>query len=123
MNSFSGGFGWANFDLGVIALPRRNLSSTQRASAKRSPVSSKTTDDLDSSDGKLVEKCDVSLMIPPTEIVLTCLCVLVAVSIGRSALVLIYVYCVHKEAPVALLFPAWEGPGGLSVSTCVCVGV
>ena len=121
MNSFSGGFSWANFDLGVIALPRRNLSSTQRASAKRSRVTSTTTDNLGSSDGKLVDKCDVSLMTPPTEIVLTCLCILVAVSISRSALVLFYVYCVHKEAPAALLFPAWEGPGGLCLHVSLLV--
>lgn len=121
MNSFSGGFSWANFDLGVIALPRRNLSSTQRASAKRSRVTSTTTDNFGSSDGKLVDKCDVSLMTPPMEIVLTCLCVLVAVSISRSALVLFYVYCVHKEAPAALLFPAWEGPGGLCLHVSVLV--
>jgi len=119
MKAYSSGFSWANFDLGVITIPAKDY---RRKQAKGSPGSKPSAgeQDLDESSDRSSGSCDVSLVLPPAEIVINCLCILLAVSAGRQLLVSILVNCVHKDAPATLFFPAWEGPGGVRVCMCAC---
>ena len=124
MKAFSNGLSWANFDLGVITLPAKDLRRKQaKTPGSSGSKSSAGEQDLDESLVGSSVSCELSLVLPPVEIVMNCLCILLAVSAGRQLLAFILVNFFHKETPATLLFPAWEGPGGVRVCMCTCACV
>ena len=113
MSSFSKGFGWANFDLG-LTLPRSNTSTntTSRRASKPKPKGGTTDEDAAS--------CSTEDLLPPIEILITCLFVIVGVSVSRQLLVFILKHFLHKDQPPTLFFGVWEGPVLLAQYLAVC---
>jgi hypothetical protein len=121
MSSFSEGFAWANFDLG-LTLPGRNESAQVQADRRRrdpyrrSKSGGKQQDAAFSdSAGKSSHvqedgngSCEASQILPPVEILLTCGGVLLIVTAARQLLALVFTRYLQKEQPPTLLFPAWE---------------
>jgi hypothetical protein len=118
MSSFSKGFGWANFDLG-LTLPGRNTSTTTTSRRSSKPRPKDGTTDIDLGD-EVASSCSTEELLPPIEILITCLCVIVSVSVSRQLLVFILMHFLHKDQPPSLFFGVWEGPVLLAQYLAVC---
>ena len=128
MSTFSQGFGWANFDVG-LTLPGRNTPATNTTAGRRRHERSRRTSKskTESNTGTETDlgiendaSCSSEDLLPPTEILITCLCVLVGVSIARQLLVIVFTHFLHKEQPATLFFGAWEGPVLLAQYLALC---
>jgi len=121
MSSFSAGLSWVNFDLG-LTLPGRNTTEQTNATEEgrlrryRRNQNSKSKGKSGQLDGFAQDKgsgtCSPGDLLPPTEIFVTCLCVMVCVSLGRQLAACVFTHYLKKDQPASLIFGAWEGPGG-----------
>ena len=119
MSSFSEGFAWANFDLG-LTLRGKNASAQVQADRRRrgpyrraSKSGGKQQDTAGSEGQSYVQedgngRCEASQILPPVEILVTCGGVLFAVTVARQLLVLVFTRCLQRDQPPTLFFPAWE---------------
>ena len=139
MSSYSDGFKWANYDLG-LSLPgrsasnattrrkhQRNRRTAHKAGASQIGQGQASTGGSGEvymnqydQDGGDEASCDFSQLLPPTEILITCLVVMSSVFIARQLLVLAFKHCLHKDQPSSLLFGAWEGPVALTQYMALC---
>ena len=121
MSSFSEGFAWANFDLG-LTLPGRNESAQVQADRRRRDPYRRSNSGGKQQDAAFSDsagksshvqedgngRCEAAQILPPVEILVTCGVVLFTVAVARQLLVLVFTRCLQKEQPPTLFFPAWE---------------
>ena len=119
MSSFSEGFAWANFDLGLTLRGKNESAQVQADRRRRGPyrLSTKSGGKQQDAAGSASQgqsyvqedgSCEVSQILPPVEIFLTCGGLLLIVTMARQLLVLVFTRCLKKEQPPTLFFPAWE---------------
>ena len=118
--AFSEGFGWANMDFPAV-FPWRSSSNGSTSSnlknrrQKKGAAADKKKEEVEigtnqtESDEEMT--CQFHSLAPSFDKVLSCILILVTVSIARICIVRIWAYCLpSRDIPTAMLFPAWEGP-------------
>ena len=142
MSSFTEGFGWANYDLGMFgssfgsSTSRRRQLHQRRAQrrVKAKPGNREKTEDCKQIEAlgqplseecrilmnQLAPECNIEAILPNLEQCCTCAAVFVGVALLRALVALIVDKGLHKDVPVSLMFPCWEGPVFLTQYLGIC---
>jgi hypothetical protein len=134
MASFTEGLGWANFEFGLIGSSDNGNSSRRawrqrRAKSRTTDLSVKAECEQQAVEGAeltaeckslLDTSCTLGRILPSLEQCVTCFAILSAVAISRALIALAIDKGLHKEVPVSLMFPCWEGPVFLAQYLAIC---
>ena len=103
MSTFSAGFRWSRFQLG-LSLREANQ---RRASKKKADNSDMENDTDGRAANSTTLECSYDDVAPSLETLGTCALVLAGVFMARRLLILVLSIFIHRDCPASLLFPAW----------------